>query len=286
MIKKIGSLMVVLLGLLLLVYSAMRSLDFIELTLPADKKIMAVFGLAALDGGLLAWLLAYLHGSKGGWQRAVSLLMVGVDLLGSVAMFTADTLYNMGTSGITAALSVEQMTNAALALSGIIALNIAATVAFHIVEPEKLREAAEEEAFSRVEEKTLKQIKANAESLAAELAPTLAADWMRQTKAKYTAHLLPVSAPMQIIDAVAVDAKPATPKKRTGKAGKLAGMLFKRPVGVRSLEAVTVGPAELVEAVGTVTGPKADAVQSVANMKPPTRPNIAQASGQNDGPKE
>ena len=204
--------------------------------------------------------------------------MIVVDLLGSVAMFTADTLYSMGQSGITTALTAEQMTNAALALSGVIALNIAATVAFHIVEPDKLKEAAEEEAFARVEEKTLKQISANAESLAAELAPTLAADWMRLTKAKYTAHLLPAPQPMQIIDAVTVESmpsKPAPAKKRTGKAGKLAGMLFKRPVGVRPLEAVTVGPAELVDV--EPGEPKKDAVQSVANLKPSTRPNIARA---------
>ena len=218
MIKKIGSLMVVLLGLLLLVYSAMRSLDFISMTLPADKKVIAWFGLAALDGGLLAWLLCYLHGSKGGWQRAISLLMIGVDLLGSVAMFTADTLYQTGANGITKALTADEMQNWALVLSGVIALNIAATVAFHIASPEMLKEAAEEEAFAKVEESTLKQIASNAESLAAELAPVLAADWMRQTKAKYTAHLLPEPqhAPV-IIDAVAMDTKPATPKKRAGK---------------------------------------------------------------------
>lgn len=283
MIKKIGSLMVVLLGLLLLVYSAMRSLDFIEMTLPADKKIMAVFGLAALDGGLLAWLLCYLHGSKGGWQRAISLLMIGVDLLGSVAMFTADTLYSMGQSGITTALTAEQMTNAALALSGVIALNIAATVAFHIVEPDKLKEAAEEEAFARVEEKTLKQISANAESLAAELAPTLAADWMRLTKAKYTAHLLPAPQPMQIIDAVTVESMPSKPaKKRAGKVGRLAGQLFKRPVKLSPLEAVTVGPAELVNVEPGEQ--KKDAVQSVANLKP-TQTNHA-GGAKSNSPKD
>lgn len=94
MFKKIGMLLVTILGGALLVYSATRSLDFIELTLPEDRKILAYFGLAALDGGLIAWLLSYLYGSRGGWQRAISILMVCVDVIGAVSMFTLDTLYN------------------------------------------------------------------------------------------------------------------------------------------------------------------------------------------------
>lgn len=261
MIKKIGALMVTVLGLLLLVYSATRSLDFIRMTLPADKTVIAWFGLAALDGGLICWILSYLHGSKGGWQRAISLLMILVDLVGSVAMFTADTLYNMGANGITTALTADEMQNAALALSGIIALNIASTVAHHLTDPDKLRAAAEEEAFSQVEDATLKQITKNAESLAAELAPTLAADWMQNTRAKYTAHLtaqLQTALPTpRIIDAVAVDTKPATPtRKRAGKVGRLAGQLFKRPVRVGPLQAVTVSPGDLLAGKETTSSPK------------------------------
>ncbi|MFZ5887578.1 MAG: hypothetical protein ACOYYF_08945 [Chloroflexota bacterium] len=189
MFKKIGLLLVTVLGVALLAYSATRSLDFIELTLPDDRKILAYFGLAALDGGLVAWLLAYLYGSRGGWQRAISLLMVGVDALGAIAMFTLDTLYNTGKAGLTKAMTPEEIYNAVLALSGIIALNIIATIAHHLTEPDKLREQAEEEAFAKVEEATLKQISQNADALAARLAPTMAADWMQQTEARYLAFL-------------------------------------------------------------------------------------------------
>ena len=70
------------------------------MTLPADKQVLAYFGLAALDGGLLAWLLAYLHGSHGGWQRGIAIMMVLVDFIGAVAMFTLDTIYNTGKAGL------------------------------------------------------------------------------------------------------------------------------------------------------------------------------------------
>lgn len=280
MVKKIGSLMVILLALLLLVYSASRSLDFIMLTLPEDKKIMAWFGLAALDGGLICWVLAYMHGSKGGWQRAISLLMVGVDLIGSVTMFTLDTLYNTGANGITASLSPEQMQNAVLALSSIIGLNIAATVFHHLTDPAKMREQAEEEAFSKVEDATLKQISDNADQLAADLAPTLAADWMAKTRVRYTAHLqpaLPAPATPQVIDAVATD----IPKLRRA-AGGLARMLFKRPVTVRPLEAATAGPGELVEVAAPAI--RKEGAPFVANtMTAPTNP-VAAVAGDSTNP--
>ena len=189
MFKKIGVLLVTILGGALLVYSATRSLDFISLTLPADKQVLAYFGLAALDGGLVAWLMSYLNGSRGAWQRAISILMVLVDVVGAIAMFTLDTLYNTGKAGMTKAMTPEEMTTAVLGLSGIIALNIIATIAHHITDPEKLREQAEEEAFAKVEDAALKQIAKNADTLAAQLAPVMAADWQAQTQAKYLSYV-------------------------------------------------------------------------------------------------
>lgn len=189
MFKRIGALLVTILAIALLVYSASRSLDFISLTLPADKQILAWFGLAALDGGLICWLLAYMYGSSGGWQRGISLLMVIVDLVGAVVMFSMDTLYNTGQAGLTAQMSPGDIQTAVLALSGIIALNIAATVAHHLTEPGRMRSQAEEEAFGAIEEAALKQVAQNAGSLAAELAPQIAGDWMVNTRAKYQAAL-------------------------------------------------------------------------------------------------
>jgi hypothetical protein len=195
MFKRIGEFVATALGVLLLIYSATRSLDFISLTLPADKQILAWFGLAALDGGLVAWLLSYLYGSHGGWQRAISVVMVLIDLVGCVAMFTMDTLYNTGKAGMTIALTSDEMFTAVLCLSGVIAANIAAVVAHHLTSLENLKQAAEEEAFGEVEEATMKQIKKDAGSLAAELAPTLAGAWMTETRSKYMASIGAVELP-------------------------------------------------------------------------------------------
>jgi hypothetical protein len=208
MMKKIGTFVATALGFALLVYSATRSLDFIGLTLPADRQILAYFGLAALDGGVIAWLLAYLYGSRGGWQRAISILMLIIDVAGAIAMFTLDTLYNAGKAGMTKALTPDELQIAVIALSGIIGLNIVATIAHHATDPDKLREQAEEEAFSKVEDATLKQISKNAEQLAAQLAPTLAQDWMTQTRARYMSYVGTGKIPT-LLDMTAQDITPS-----------------------------------------------------------------------------
>lgn len=186
--KKLGMASVIILAVILLGYSASRSLDFIQLTLPAERAILAYFGLAALDGGLIAWTMSYLYGSRG-WQRPISLTMVVIDMLGAIGMFTLDTLYNTGMTGMTVQISPAELQNAVLVLSAIIGTNIAAAVAHHLTDPERLLEQAEEEAFSKVEDATLKQIAKNADQLAAQLAPALAADWMTSTRARYMARI-------------------------------------------------------------------------------------------------
>ncbi len=188
MLKKLGSISATILAGLLLIYSATRSLDFISLTLPPEKEILAWFGLAALDGGLIEWTLAYLHGSKG-WQRPIAFGMVVVDLIGVIAMFTLDTLYNSGANGMTTTLTADEIYWAVLGLSLVIGLNIAATVASHLMSPEALRAQAEEEADDKIETATLKQITDNAGTLAAEIAPIVAADWVNKKRVQHMAAI-------------------------------------------------------------------------------------------------
>jgi hypothetical protein len=208
MFKKVGALLVTVLGFLLLAYSATRSLDFISLTLPPDRQIMAYVALAALDGGLVAWLVSFMFGSRG-WQRVISILMVVIDLAGVIVMFTADTVYNSGKAGLIQALTADEILTTILALSAIIGMNIAATIAHHLTDPERLREMAQEDAFSKIEDAALKQISQNAEQLAAQLAPTLAADWMANTRARYMAGIGTGKVPMLDLTTQDVDKPPA-----------------------------------------------------------------------------
>jgi hypothetical protein len=103
-----------------------------------------------------------------------------------VGMFTLDTLYRSAEAGMIVALTPDEIRTAVLALSGIIAANIGATVLTHLLDPGNLKKMAAEEANDRIEAATLRLIGENADNLAAELAPKLAADWGQQTRARYT----------------------------------------------------------------------------------------------------
>lgn len=62
---------------------------------------------------------------------------------------------------------------------------MAAVTAVHLTDPERRKEQAEQEARDAITEATLKQIAANAEKLAAEVAPKVGADWVDAMRAQY-----------------------------------------------------------------------------------------------------
>jgi uncharacterized membrane protein YheB (UPF0754 family) len=111
--------------------------------------------------------------------------MILIDLIGCVAMFTMDTLYNTGQSGLTAALSAGEIQMAVIGLSAVIATNVGAVVLHHILDPDSMRQMAEEEARDKIEDLALKEVSQNAGKLAAELAPQIGMAWMDQERANY-----------------------------------------------------------------------------------------------------
>jgi len=219
--NKLGTILVTGLGVALLIYSATRSLDFISLTLPGDKQILAWFGLAALDGGLIAWLLSYLYGSNGGWQRAIAMLMIVVDFVGAVAMFTLDTIFNAGTAGLIVAMSADTIQTAVLALSMVIALNIGAVVAHHMLDPEMLRRQAEETARAMIEDQAIRLIHENSHQLASEVAPQVANSWRDGIVFEYGHKLKKTRAKLPALPEDTEQALPETnpTKQRRSKSG-------------------------------------------------------------------
>lgn len=235
------------LGLALLVYSAARSLNFIMATLPADKQILAYFGLAALDGGLLLWLAYFLFAAGGAWQRGTALVMTVVDLIGAVAMFTLDTLYESGQTGLTVQLAPEEIKTAILALSGVIAINIAATVFCHIMDPGARSRRVKEEAREKITDKTLDKIDQSVDLLAEEISNQVAETWKAEILAEYSASLARSS--NLIIPGELRDLPPAKPKE-AGKLGKMINELRRngnRPAQVRAYPAEVTAAGPLSE---------------------------------------
>jgi len=176
--SKIASLLLNLMVLGLLLFTSLRTLDFIQLTLPPGQKVWGYLALLAFDGGLVLWTQYFLAAAKGAYQRAISGLMIGVSLLGVILAFGIDTLYQSASAGIIKDLDESLVSNAIWATTIVIGLNVSALIGIHITDPDKLRGMAEQEAKDKVQDAALRRISDDADSLAAELAPLMAADWL------------------------------------------------------------------------------------------------------------
>lgn len=169
----------------LLVYAAVRSLHFITATLPPDQALIGYLGLLATSGGMVVWLLIFLHKAEGLGQKITAGLMVVIDMIGEFSLFTFDTLYVSGENGITAAMSAEEIRMVVLGLSLLIALNIMATVIFHLVEPDNMKNMRESFVKDRLEDQALKLIEKRGEEIARDLAPTIAEQWAKDFEERF-----------------------------------------------------------------------------------------------------
>jgi hypothetical protein len=180
----VGKIFVLALTGALLVYSALRSLDFVQMTLPPDKQVLGFFALAALDGGLIIWLITFLYGSSGSWQRAVCMIMIAVDFLGCVGLFSADTLLRTGESGLTSTLSEQAIFGVLIGLSIVIAMNIGAAVVHTLTDPKVMEAQQREEALGKVRDMTHELNDKRSGQLAGRLAPGLADAEMAELEAE------------------------------------------------------------------------------------------------------
>lgn len=169
----------------LLLYAASRSLDFITATLPPSQQIIGYLGLAATSGGMIAWLMIFMFKAEGLGQKVTAGIMTALDMLGEFGLFTMDTLYQSGKSGMTMELASDEIRLVVLALSGLIAVNIFATIIFHLVESENMRRMRESFVRDQLEQNALKEIEKRGEEIARTLAPTLAQQWADEFEEKF-----------------------------------------------------------------------------------------------------
>lgn len=189
----ITKLLITMLGLCLLGYTAVRTVDLISLTLPSDKQVTGYLALAAFDGGLIAWSLFFMNGAKGAWQRGIAILMTLVSAGGVLAALAADTLYHASEAGMTRGVDLLFIESVVWVMVAVIGLNILSVTFVHITDPGRLKAMAEAEAIDKIESATLALIARSADSLAAELAPVQAAKWVEDMRARHGAGVLPTS---------------------------------------------------------------------------------------------
>lgn len=182
----IGSIAFYVLSAGLVVYAGSRSLDFIQSTLPPEQKMIGWLGLLASEGGAIIWLVVFLKQSQGVPQKGIAVLMAMADMVGSIALFTFDTLIRSAQNGAIVALTQDDVKNVILALSGLIGLNLVAVFAFHVAEPENMRKMREDAAHDAVQSSLLQQIEDNADNLAKEMLPGLYRQWEDKFKGTFS----------------------------------------------------------------------------------------------------
>jgi len=182
--KWIGKVLFFVMAAALIAYAASRTLDFVNSTLGAGDQVIGYLALFATTGGALAWLSVFLYSSEGIAQKGIAVSMVAVDVLGEIMLFTTDTLLQSGINGQTYALLPEDIRLVVLAMSGLIGLNIIATFAFHIANPENIEAVELHFAEQQIEQAIRKAKTATAKSLAAGIAEREALSYGKEMQAK------------------------------------------------------------------------------------------------------
>jgi hypothetical protein len=182
--KWVGKLLFWVMAAALVAYAASRTLDFVSNTLSGNDQVVGYLTLFATTGGAIAWLMVFLYNSEGIAQKGIALVMVVLDVLGEIALFTVDTLMQSGNNGMMAALAPEEIRTAVLGMSALIGLNIIATFAFHIFEPENMEKMQEHMSEMLIREKINKAKREKAEAVAGEIAEREALAYGELQKAK------------------------------------------------------------------------------------------------------
>ncbi len=182
--KWIGKLLFVVMAIALITYAASRTLDFVNSTLGQDDQVIGYLALFATTGGALAWLAVFLWNSEGIAQKGIALVMIIIDVLGEITLFTIDTLLQSGANGLTATLAPEEIRLTVLGMSALIGLNIIATFAFHIMDAENLENIEAHFAEWKIKQAIQKAKAAKAESIADEIAEREAELYGAAQKAK------------------------------------------------------------------------------------------------------
>ena len=99
--------------------------------------------------------------------------------------FTADTLLRAGENGIIKTLGADEMLTVIFAMSGLIALNVAASIGLHLADPEAQKRSIAADVKDKVQAEAMRQLTEQSASMAAELAPSVALSMAEEIRAQF-----------------------------------------------------------------------------------------------------
>jgi hypothetical protein len=180
----------------------------ISKTMPDGWQVAGFFALAALDGGLLAWLFWTTRSSAPGAQRAIGQLMIVVCLAGIAAAVLGDTMMNFDPS------TKETIGATAVWVTGfIIIANIAGAIAAEMTDPDQAMRDADRAVTHELKRQKAEQLITNAPSIASAVASREAEHHAQQMLARFSHGQAPSSNgnhPIQVFGKTAPEPEPET----------------------------------------------------------------------------
>ena len=170
-LKTVSKILFYALATAMLIWTAGLTLGLATQLLPGDS-LMPFFILAVFDAGALTWALMFLFQAQGLAQRAISLLLMILDLIGVISMSIAALFL----SGQALTAIPQGLGTLVVWMVGIwTALNVAAIYAYHIADPEEMQEIRLRSLQDRVTDEAIRQVEAEVHVQATELAAGIAA---------------------------------------------------------------------------------------------------------------
>lgn len=164
----------------LLIYTATRTVHFLQMTFPASMNYVAYLALAAFDGGILGWTIFATSTAEGALQRGLAYLMIFVDTLGVILTTIADTTTVSAQNGLTK-LDPNMVAVGMWGSIAIIVLNVVAIIVTHLVAPHHVRKFELENVHDSIHQLTMQHIRDRSLEIAPQIAAEHAEHWVRQT---------------------------------------------------------------------------------------------------------
>ncbi|MFQ5421463.1 MAG: hypothetical protein ACE5EY_14005 [Anaerolineae bacterium] len=170
-----------LVALVLVLWTGSLTVTFVSSVLPDMNWLVPFFALVVFDGGMLAWLLVYTSYAEGSGQRAVSISLTAVDLIGVALMVTAEIFLG----GQTLVAAPEMLGEWALwGIGGWTVFNVVGVVAFHLMDPKTRQEMALREEMDAVFDEALAKLKNKRAQQSGRLSDVIADGMMTELRAR------------------------------------------------------------------------------------------------------
>jgi hypothetical protein len=180
----------------MLVFTAIRTVHFLQLTFPPDEQYVAYLGLAAFDVGVLAWFYFATSSAEGAAQRWVAYAMIAVCTGGVLATTVADMTIVSHENGLSR-LPQDMGTLGLWAVIIVIVLNVAAGILAHLLDSAHQKHFEMQNAKDIIHTTTMQHIKQQAHTIAPQIAAQVSQYWASQVAAEMTGQI-PGAQPLQI----------------------------------------------------------------------------------------